>query len=392
MSNPQLNTLFQPLQLGPITLKNRVFMSSMTRNRSIPTNVPNDIMVEYYRQRAAGGAGLIIAEGILISQQGTEWKNAPGIWSEEQTMGWKKITDVVHAEGSVIYAQLWHLGRVSHPDAPEQIASGLPVYAPSAISARGGKFRFLPGAPGYVTPTAIENPRDIISVFKQAAINAKEAGFDGVEIHGANGYLIPQFLDSTSNHRTDEWGGSIENRSRFGLEVLKAVIDVWGADRVGIKLNPTGGYNDVGSSSPVLDRMPLEETLQTFKYFISEVDKLKIAYVTLVRYAEFLDPIIDGSHRAIKHDVISTYAPLLENALAFGNAAFTGEEAARYVSEGKLAGVFFGVPWIAHPDFAKRLQYGKPLDAHLDFTTLYGLGRDMETEKKGYIDYPPAEY
>ncbi|KAK0193618.1 hypothetical protein F5146DRAFT_1101553 [Armillaria mellea] len=365
MLNPQL-ALFQPLQLGSITLKNRVFMSSMTRNRSIPTNVPNDIMAEYYRQRAAGGAGLIIAEGILISQQGTEWQNAPGIWSQEQAVGWKEITDVVHAEGSLVYAQVF--GRVSHLDAPEQITSGLPVYALSAISARGGKLRFLPGTPGYVTPTVIENPRDIISVFKQAAINAKNAGFDGVEIHPANGYLIPQFLDSTSNHRTDEWGGSIENRSRFGLEVLRTVIDVWGADRAGIKLNPTGGYNDVG--------MPLEETLQTFNYFISE----------------FLDPIIDGSHRAVKHDVISRYAHLLKNALVFGNAAFTGEEAARYVSEGKLAGVFFGVPWIAHPDFAKRLQYGKPLDGHLDFTTLYGLGRDVETEKKGYIDYSPAEY
>ncbi|KAK0450021.1 flavoprotein NADH-dependent oxidoreductase [Armillaria borealis] len=254
-------------------------------------------MVEYYRQRAPGGAGLIISEGILISQQGTEWQNAPGIWSKEQTTGWK-VADPVHDEGSVMYAQVF--GRVGHPDAPEQIASELPVYAPSPISVRGGKFRFLPGAPGY-----------IIAMFKQAAINAKKAGFDG-------------FLDNTSNHRTDERDGSIENRSRFGLEVLKTVID-------------------------------------TFNYFISEVDKLKIAYVTLVRYAEFLDPIIDGSHRAVKHDVISTYAPLLKNALVFGNAAFTGEEAARYVSEGKLVGVFFGVPWIAHPYFAKRLQYGKLL-------------------------------
>ncbi|PBK75474.1 FMN-linked oxidoreductase [Armillaria solidipes] len=325
-------------------------------------------MVEYYRQRAIGGAGLIISEGILISQQGTEWQNAPGIWSKEQTTGWKKVADPVHAEGSVIYAQLWHLGRVSHPDAPEQIASGLPVYAPSAISARGGKFRFLPGAPGYVTPTAIENPRDIISVFKQAAINAKNAGFDGVEIHAANGYLIPQFLDSSSNHRTDEWGGSIENRFRFSFEVLKTVIDVWGADRVGIKLNPT---RDITTSEC------LWKKLQTFNYF---------------SISEFLDPIVNGSYRAVKHYVISTYAPLLKNALVFGNAAFTGEEAARYVSEGELVSVFFGVPWIAHPDLAKRLQYGKPLDAHLDLTTLYGLGRDVETEKKGYIDYPPVEY
>ncbi|SJK99999.1 uncharacterized protein ARMOST_03310 [Armillaria ostoyae] len=228
MSDPQLDMLFQPLQLGStITLENRV-------------------------QRATGGVGLIISEGILISQQGTEWQNAPGIWSKEQTMGRKKVADPgpVYVEGSIIYAQLWHLGRVSHPDAPEQIASGL------------------------------------------------------------------------------------------------------GADRVGIKLNPTGGYNDI--------RMPFEETLQ-FNYFISEVDKLRIAYVTLVRYAEFLDPIIDGSHLAIQQDVISAYVSLLKNTLVFENAAFTGEEAAWYVSEGKLAGVFFGVPWIAHLYFAKWLQYGKPL-------------------------------
>ncbi|PBL03820.1 FMN-linked oxidoreductase [Armillaria gallica] len=315
MSDPQLDTLFQPLQLRSITLKNRVFMSSMTHNVLLA--------------RAAGGAGLIIADGILISQQGTKWHNAPGIWSKDQIAGWKKVADAVHAEGSIIYAQV------------------------------------STGAPGCVTPTAIENPREIIAVFKQAAINAKNAGFDGVEIHAANGYLIPQFLDRTSSHRTDEWGGRIENRSQFGLDVLKTAIEVWSTDRVGIKLNPTGGYNDV--------RMPLEETLQTFSYFSSEVDKLKIAYVTLVRYAEFLDPIIDGSHHAVKHDVISTYAPLLKNALVFGNAAFTGEEAARYVPEGKLAGVFFGVPWIALPDFARLLQDGKPLDGTLDFTTCMAL-------------------
>ncbi|KAK0461672.1 uncharacterized protein EV420DRAFT_1664558 [Desarmillaria tabescens] len=379
-----LQALFQPLQLGPLTLKNRVLMSAMTRNRSVPTNVPNEINVEYYKQRAAGGAGLIVAEGMLICQQGSGWQNAPGIWSREQVLEWKKITDAVHAEGSLIYAQLWHLGRVSHPDAPEQIASEQPVYAPSAISARGGKFRFLPGQPGYVTPTAIDDPRKLLPMWKQAAINAKEAGFDGVEIHGASGYLIHQFLDNTSNHRIDEWGSSIENRSRFGLEVVKIMIDVWGADRVAIKLTPAGGYNDQG--------MPLKETIDTFTYFINELDKLKIAYVALVRWMEFLDPVIDGSHRATKHDIVATYAPLLKNVTVFANAGFTAEEAACYISQNQIAGVFFGVPWIAHPDFAKRLQYGKPLDGKLDMSTLYGHGKDMETEKKGYIDYPPAEY
>ncbi|KAK0484426.1 hypothetical protein IW261DRAFT_836759 [Armillaria novae-zelandiae] len=286
MSN--LKALLSPLKLGPISLKNRVFMAPMTRNRSVPTNVPNSINAEYYRQRAQGGAGLIITEGILITQQGSEWQNAPGIWSKDQVKGWKNVTDAVHEEGGVIFAQV-HIGRTGHPDAPEQIASGQPVYAPSPIAAQGGKFRFLPGQPGYVTPTAIDDPRTMLAQWKKAAINAKESGFDGVEIHGANGYLIHQFLDSTSNQRGDEWGGSVENRARFPLEVVKTAVDVWGPDRVGIKLSPAGGNNDVG--------MPIQETLDTFGYFISELDKFGIAYVALMRYVD----AFDSTGRGTKH-------------------------------------------------------------------------------------------
>ncbi|PBK63921.1 FMN-linked oxidoreductase [Armillaria solidipes] len=322
MSN--LKALFRPLKFGPITLKNRIFMS----------------------------------------------------W------GWKKVTDAVHEQGGVIFAQLWHLGRISHPDAPEQIASGQPVYAPSSIAALGGKFRFLPGQPGYVTPTAIDDPQTLLAQWKKAAVNAKEAGFDGVEIHGANGYLIHQFFDSTSNHRTDEWGGSVENRARFALEVVKTVVDVWGAERVGIKLNPAGGYNDIG--------MPIQETLDTFRYFISELDKLGIAYVTLVRYVDSFDT----TGRGTKHDVINAYSSLLKNPATrvFGNASFTGEEAARYVEDGKVDGVFFGIPWIANPDFAKRLENSKALERNIDFATLYGRGGLEADEKKGYVDYPVAAF
>ncbi|KAK0435082.1 uncharacterized protein EV420DRAFT_1623659 [Desarmillaria tabescens] len=371
---------FPALKVGPTTLRNRIFMSAMARNRSVPTNVPNSINAEYYRQRAAGGAGLIITEAVLIAQQGTEWQDAPGIWSQEQVNGWKKVTDAIHEEGGAIFAQVLLIGRVSHPDAPEQIASGLPVYAPSAISARGGKFRFLLGQPGYVTPAAIDDPQILLARWKQAAINAKQAGFDGVEIHGANGYLIHQFLDSTANHRTDQWGGSVENRARFPLEVVKIAVDVWGADRVGIKLNPAGGYNDVGY------------TLDTFGYLISEIDKLGIAYVTLVRYAENLDPVIDGARRATKHDVIGTYAPLLKNPATkvFANASFTGEEAARYVEDEKVDGVFFGIPWVANPDLGKRFEKGVALEGDIDFMTLYGHGGTEVDERKGYVDYPVA--
>ncbi|KAJ7589675.1 hypothetical protein C8J56DRAFT_826910, partial [Mycena floridula] len=369
--------LLEPITLGPVTLKNRTFMSAMTRSRSVPTNIPNDLNVEYYRQRS--GAGLIVTEGTLVAQQGSQWPNAPGIWNKEQVTAWKKVTEAVHAEGSVIYVQLWHLGRASHPDMPEQVASGTPVYAPSAIAAQGGKFRQLPGEPGYVTPTEIENPEILIGLFKAAAINAKEAGFDGVE-HGASGYLIHQFLDSTSNVRTDKWGGSVENRSRFGLEVLKTLVEVWGPGKVALKLSPTGGYNDVG--------MPLKETLETFKYFISEADKLDLSYILLVRHSYYADP----NNRGTPHDVYDSYRHLVKNSKAFFNCEFTVEEAEEWVQKGKADGIFFGRHFLSHPDLVKRLQHGKPLDNPLDYATLYGYGGDEASEVKGYTDYPAADY
>ncbi|KAK7691789.1 hypothetical protein QCA50_005192 [Cerrena zonata] len=358
--------LFKSIQVGPLTIKNRIVMSALTRSRSVPKDVPNALNVEYYRQRAAGGCGLIVTEGVLVSQQGTEWPNAPGIWSKEQTQAWKKVVDAVHAEGSVIFAQLWHTGRVSHPDMPAQ---------------KKLVCQTLPGLPGYVTPTEVSDPATLVELFKRAAENAKEAGFDGVEAHGANGYLIHEFLDSTSNKRTDKWGGSKENRSRFGLEVLKALTDVFGADRVAIKLSPTGGYNDMG--------MPLEETLETFNYFVSEVNKLNLAYIALVRYSPMLDP----TERGTKHDVIASYGHLITAPTkVVANCGFTPEEAAQYIEEGKADLVAFGFAWITHPDFANRVQHGKPLDNAPDFATLYGTGASEAEEAKGYTDYPAAVY
>ncbi|KAJ7626922.1 flavoprotein NADH-dependent oxidoreductase [Roridomyces roridus] len=374
------SALFTPLKVGSVTVPNRIGMSALTRSRS-SASVPNDIMKDYYDQRAAGGAGLIVTEGVLITRQGTEWPNAPGIWNDEQVAGWKKIIDSVHAHGSKIYAQLWHVGRVAHPQAPEQIAAGVPVYAPSAISARGGNFRHIEGAPGYVTPTEVADPTILVALFKQAAVNAKKAGFDGVELHGANGYLIHQFLDSTSNTRTDQWGGSVENRARFALETLKAVIEVFGPD-VAIKVNPAGGYNDMG--------MPLQETLDTYEYLLREADKLNLAYVCLARYSPWLDVEFDGKKRATPHDVPETYAPFLPSTNIWVNTGYTPEEAETAVSSGKIAGVFFGMAWITHPDVGKRIQKGKPLDNAPDYATLYGApGVDPA---KGYTDYKAAEY
>ncbi|KAJ7184304.1 flavoprotein NADH-dependent oxidoreductase [Mycena filopes] len=367
-------SLFTPFKLGSTTISNRIGMSALTRNRSTET-VPNEVMKRYYVERALGGAGLIVSEGTLITRQSTEWQAAPGIWNEAQVAGWKKITDAVHEAGGKMYCQLWHLGRVSHPEAPEQIAAGVPVYAPSAISARGGKFRFLPGAPGYVTPTEIPDPTVIIAQFKQAAINAKEAGFDGVELHAANGYIVAQFLDSTSNKRTDQWGGSPENRARFALETLKALVEVWGPD-VSMKISPAGGYNDMG--------MPLQETIDTFGYLLREADKLGLSYVTLVRDSpEAFE--IDGHERATKHDVVATFSPFLANTPIFVNCGVTPSEATELVGNGTAAGVFFGLNWVTHPDVGKRIQHGKPLDNVPVFAHLYGaVGVDPA---RGYIDY-----
>ncbi|KAJ7200112.1 hypothetical protein GGX14DRAFT_572228 [Mycena pura] len=223
----------------------------------------------------------------------------------------------------------------------------------------------------------------IIEQYKQAAINAKEAGFDGVELHGGHGYLVHQFLDSASNHRIDKWGGSPENRARFALEVLKVLKEVWGAN-VAMKVTPAGGSNDVG--------MPLDETIATFGYLLREADKLGLAYVTLLRYHEFFDLEVDGKRRATKHDVLETFHPFLQSTSIFLNAGVTPAEAEELVRSGKVAGVFMGQSWMAHPDLAKRVKAGKPLDNVVDLAHLYGAeGVDSAI---GYVDvdYKEATY
>ncbi|KIP04657.1 hypothetical protein PHLGIDRAFT_109236 [Phlebiopsis gigantea 11061_1 CR5-6] len=387
----QVPFLSQPLALGDLTLKNRNIMASLTRNRNVPTNVPNDIVKEYYVQRARGGASLILSEGTLVAQQGTEWPHAPGIWSEEQVAAWRKITDAVHEAGAYMFCQLWHVGRVSHPDMPEQKAAGKPVPAPSAIAAYGGKFRQLPGEPGYVTPTAVKDPWTIVEEFRHAAKMAKKAGFDGVDLHSANGYLPHQFLDYSANQRTDQWGGSVENRCRFGLEVIKAMVDVWGPARVGIKVSPCGGYNDVG--------MPLPDTLATFNHYITELASLKLAYIQIVRYSYFTDaparvkpgePQPEGGKpwlRGVPHDVFDKLNPTPTRLLV--NGGVTPQEAEAYIKDGVVDAAVFGVMWIANPDFHTRLEKGLAVNTQPDFVTFHhGVGDDT---KAGYTTYPFAE-
>ncbi|KAF9555052.1 FMN-linked oxidoreductase [Agrocybe pediades] len=365
--------LLQPLQLGDITLKNRITMAAMTRNRTEDT-YPTELMKKYYVQRAQGGAGLIVSEGILVSHQGAEWSNAPVMADEKHVAGWRVITDAVHQAGSYIYVQLGHVGRLAHPEARQQKLSGLPVYGPSAIAARGGKFRELPGVPGYVTPVAIEDPWVLINQFKQAITKAKAAGFDGVEIHGAYGHLIPQFLDSTSNNRTDQWGGSVENRTRFALEIVKAAIEVFGKN-VGLKLSPAGGQNDVG--------MPLQETLETFSYLVSEADKLGVAYIALVRCTGPV--VIDGVDRATPHDVIESYVPFIKRAKVILNGAVSLEEGESLVASGKVDAVSIGLHFIAHPDLVRRFEREIELDRTPNFERIFPkVGEDLSL---GYTDY-----
>ncbi|KAH9478473.1 NADP-dependent oxidoreductase lnbE [Psilocybe cubensis] len=371
--------LFTPLQIGDFAIKNRITMAAFARNRAKDT-YPTELMKEYYIQRAKGGAGLIVTEAILVSRQGTEWPYSPGLWEDKHVKLWTGIVDAVHQARGLIYGQLWHAGRVSHPDAEQQKLAGIPVYAPSAIAARGGKFKELPGCPGYVVPTAIENPWEIVEEFRQAAINAKRAGFDGVELHGSNGYIIQQFLDSTSNRRSDEWGGSIENRSRFALEVLKVMIESFGKN-VAVKLSPAGGDNDMG--------MPLQETLDTYSYFISEADKLGISYICLVRYQDAYDVQYDGISRSTRHDVLESYAHLVKNAKVIINACVTPEEGELLVASKKADAIAIGFNWVTHPDLANRVLHGKPLDNVLDMAHLQ-TNRSPEDWSTGYTDYPCA--
>ena len=235
--SPHIHRLFEPVTIGALRLRNRFVMAAMTRNRGF---VPNKVNVEYYRQRASE-AGMLLSEGTLVELSGSEWPGVPGIFRKDQIAGWKPIVDAVHSQGALFACQLWHLGRVLHP----LHQGGAPNVGPSAVAAKGGRFRLLEGKPGYQVPQAIADPEEYIALYRAAAVNAKAAGFDAVEAHGSNGYLIHQFIDPTSNHRTDHWGGSVENRCRFPIRVMEELIAVWGADRVGIKLSPAGGYNDV---------------------------------------------------------------------------------------------------------------------------------------------------
>lgn len=362
-----MTTLFEPLKLGDLTLKNRIIMAPLTRMRTQAGNVPYALNAEYYAQRA--GAGLIISEATQVSQQGQGYPATPGIYSAEQVEGWKQVTSAVHAKGGKIFLQLWHVGRISHTSL--QPNGGLPV-APSAIAAKNS---------GTYTaewkPTAIETPRaletseiaGIIADFKRGAENAKAAGFDGVEVHSANGYLLDQFLQDGSNHRTDQYGGSIENRARLLLEVTDAAISVWGKDRVGVRLSPYGTFNDMQDSNPQA----------LFTYVLEQLSARGIAY------AHLIEPRATsaGGSDAVAAEAPST-SQLFRKAFKgvfLSAGGYTRDNAMEVVAKSEADAIVFGRYYISNPDLAERLQKNFPLNPY-DRSTFYGGA------EKGYTDYP----
>lgn len=357
--------LFTSFRAGALSLGHRVVMAPLTRMRSDPGDRPSALMLDYYTQRASPG-GLIISEASPISQQGYGYAGAPGIYDDAQIAGWRAITDAVHAKGGSIVMQLWHVGRQSHPDI--QPHGEVPV-APSAIQAEGYAYSRHGEVP-FSMPRALERHEipAIIAQFGAGAARAKEAGFDGVEIHGANGYLPDQFLQDGTNHRTDDYGGSIENRARFLIEATQAAIDAVGADRVGVRLSPSGTYGSMTDSNPQ----------ETFGYAAARLDELDIAYLHVV------EPRIRGTELiAEAQPVAAHHLRQIFHGTLIAAGGFDGPSAEAILQAGDADAVAFGRSFIANPDLPERLRLGVPLTPY-DRATFYG------GDARGYTDYPFA--
>ena len=352
--------LFTPIQLGPYTLPNRIVMAPLTRNRAGAGNVPGPINALYYEQRAS--AGLIISEASQVSPQGLGYPGTPGIHSPEQVEGWKLVTDAVHQKGGRIFLQLWHVGRISHPDL--QPEGALPV-APSAIAPQGEAATYE-GMKPFVTPRALETDEipGIIEQYRKGAENALAAGFDGVEIHGANGYLLDQFLRDGTNQRTDEYGGSVENRARLMLEVTEAIVGIWGGARVGVRLSPSGTFNSMSDSDPKA----------TFGYVIEQLNRFNLAYLHL-REPDAADIRHGGTPLPASY-----FRPMYQGVLMV-NTDYTLETGNKAIAKGDADLVAYGVLFIANPDLPERFRLRAPLNQP-DPSTFYG------GSEKGYVDYP----
>ena len=357
------DSLFQPLKFGALEAKNRIFMAPLTRGRAAePMFVPNDLMATYYRQRA--GAGLIISEATGISREGLGWPSAPGIWSDEQTEAWKASTKAVHEEGGLIVLQLWHMGRIVHP----YFLDGEPPFSASATCAPGHAHTPL-GRQDYQPARAmtLDDIKRTIGHYRRAAENAKAAGFDGVQLHGANGYLVDQFLRDGTNLRDDAYGGSPENRTRFMREVLEALVDVWGADRVGIRLSPNGDSQGCDDSNPPA----------TFGAAARVCEELGLAFV------ELREPGPDGTFGQTD---VPKQSPLIREIYSGAlvlNSDYSAEAAEADVSSGKCDEVSFGRPYISNPDLAERIRVGAHWNPNKDVPKSWYFPGEA-----GYVDYP----
>lgn len=349
--------LFTPLTVGALKLPNRILMAPLTRCRADADHNPTPLMAEYYAQRAS--AGLIIAEATMVMEGNSSFWMEPGIYSDAQVQGWKVVTDAVHAKGGQIVLQLWHGGRACHP----LLNGGAQPVAPSAIPITGDEVHTPEGKKPYVTPRELRDDEipGIVAGFKKAAENAKAAGFDGVEVHGANGYLLDEFLRDGANERTGPYGGSIENRARLMLEVLDATISVWGADRVGLRISPLNSYNSMIDSDPV----------GITTYIAQQCSARGIAFLHVMR-ADFF--------QAQQGDVMTPAREHFQGVL-IGNMGYSAEEAEQTITSGQLDAVAFGVPFLANPDLPARIAAKAPLNAP-NSARFYSPGPE------GYIDYP----
>ncbi len=346
-------SLFDPLKLGDLEIPNRIVMAPLTRNRTVgPARAPNALMRDYYMQRAT--AGLILSEATSVTPMGVGYPHTPGIWSQEQIDGWRLVTDGIHKAGGRIYCQLWHVGRISH----SVYHDGATPVAPSAVAAKGHVSLLRPERP-YETPRALETDElpAIVAAYAQGAINAKGAGFDGVEIHGANGYLLDQFLQDKTNHRSDRYGGTIENRARLMLEVTDTVVAVWGAGRVGMHLAPRADSHDMGDSD-----LPA-----TFGYVARELGRRKIAFIC--------------AREAVREPRLGPALKTAFGGVYIANEMFTQASAQEALDKGEADAVAFGKLFIANPDLVARFKAGGPLNEWNPKTAYIG-------GPEGYADYP----
>jgi N-ethylmaleimide reductase len=356
------SVLFRPFRLHDLTLPNRIVLSPMTRSRAGAARLPNLLMAEYYSQRSS--AGLLVTEATSISEEAEGWSESPGIYTDAMTAGWKLTTNAVHEKGGVIFLQLWHTGRASH----SSFHGGKPAVAPSAIKSNEPEVHTATGKQSPEVPRALETaeiPR-VVDDYQRAAERAQQAGFDGVELHSANGYLIDEFLQSKTNHRTDRYGGSVENRYRFLKEVIEAVTSVWPAHRVGVHLSPNSPFNDMGSP----------DYREQFTFVAGQLDRFGMAYLHIV------DGLAFGFHNLGEPMTLAEFRKVFHGPL-IGNCGYTKETAETAIAAGHAELISFGRPFISNPDLVERFRNGWPLAEAAPMSDW-----NSPTAAKGYTDFP----